>query len=143
MIKLLVLGMVVWALGMALFSSASDGAARSADAGEAERLLSHDVYFTLNDGSDEAKRKLVGECKKYLAKHPGVVFFAAGAREAQLERPVNDRDFDVALHIVFSTRADHDRYQTSEGHLRFIAENKANWKTVRVFDSVAEPIWSD
>ena len=41
----------------------------------------------------------------------------------------------LALLVVFRTQADHDRYQQAERHLRFIAENKANWKRVRVFDS--------
>jgi hypothetical protein len=48
---------------------------------------------------------------------------------------VNDRDFDVALQVMFSDRAAHDRYQTDERHLAFIAENKANWQRVRVFDA--------
>ena len=51
---------------------------------------------------------------------------------------VNDRDFDVALHIVFADQAAHDLYQDAELHHRFIAENKAKWKKVRVFDSVVD-----
>ena len=43
--------------------------------------------------------------------------------------------FDVALHVVFADKAAHDAYQTVEDHLKFIEENKANWKQVRVFDS--------
>ena len=54
---------------------------------------------------------------------------------ADVHRPVNDQDFDVALHVVFRTRADHDRYQKSERHITFIEENKGNWKQSRVFDS--------
>ena len=52
---------------------------------------------------------------------------------------MNDRDFDVALNVVFQDAAAHDAYQKAERHLKFIAENKGNWKKVRVFDSyVAE-----
>ena len=47
---------------------------------------------------------LVDACKKYLADHPGVVFFAAGTLNHELNRPVNDRDFDVALHVVFDSQ---------------------------------------
>jgi Stress responsive A/B Barrel Domain len=101
-------------------------------------LLSHDVYFTLKDESAAAKKKLVAACKKYLAKHPGEVFFAAGTRAEDLKREVNDQDFDVALHIVFQSQADQDRYQEAPRHLQFIAENKENWKKVRVFDSVVQ-----
>jgi hypothetical protein len=44
----------------------------------------------------------------------------------------------VALHIVFATKEDHDRYQTATAHVQFVEENKADWKQVRVFDSVVE-----
>src|SRR5947208_3630629 len=98
-------------------------------------MLSHDVYFTLKDNSPRAKDELVAACKKYLSKHPGTVFFAAGTLVDDLKREVNDRDFDVALHVVFTDLAAHDKYQEAERHKRFIDENKANWKKVRVFDS--------
>ncbi|MSQ94503.1 MAG: Dabb family protein [Gemmataceae bacterium] len=99
-------------------------------------MLAHNVFFSLNDSSAAAKTKLVEACKKYLAQHPGTVFFACGTRATELHRPVNDLDFDVALHVVFQTKADHDAYQTAPLHDQFIAENKANWKNVRVFDSL-------
>ena len=77
----------------------------------ARRCSRHDVFFALKDNSAAAKDKLVAACKKYLTKHPGEVFFAAGTLAEDLNRPVNDRDFDVALHIVFADRAAHDKYQ--------------------------------
>jgi hypothetical protein len=101
-------------------------------------MLAHMVYFSLKDNSAAAKEKLVAACKKYLNKHPGTVFFGAGTLVEDLKRPVNDRDFDVALHIVFENRAAHDRYQTAKRHVQFIEENKDNWTKVRVFDSVVE-----
>jgi hypothetical protein len=104
----------------------------------AESMLSHDVYFSLKDNSAEAKKKLVEACKKYLAKHPGTVFFAAGTLCEELNRPVNDREFDVALHVVFENKAAQDKYQDAPLHLQFIEENKANWSKVRVFDSYVE-----
>ena len=97
----------------------------------------HDVFFTLNDNSDAAVQKLVDDCYKYLKDHDGVVFFAAGSRAKEYTREVNDHDFDVALHVVFKDKSYHDQYQTDEQHLKFIAENKLNWKQVRVFDSIA------
>jgi hypothetical protein len=99
-------------------------------------MLSHDVYFALKDNSAKAKQQLVDACKKYLSKHLGEVFFAVGTLAADLNREVNDRDFDVALHIVFTDQAAHDKYQDAERHQQFIGENKANWKKVRVFDSI-------
>jgi len=102
--------------------------------------LSHDVYFTLNDNSDAAKTRLVEACKKYLSGHPGTVFFACGTLAKELDRDVNDLGFEVALHIVFDGMASHDAYQTAPRHDQFIAENKDNWKTVRVFDSIVETV---
>jgi len=104
----------------------------------AATLLSLDVYFSLKDNSPAAKQKLVDACKKYLSGHDGTVFFAAGVLASDLDRPVNDREFDVALHIVFKDKAAHDKYQDAERHKQFIEENKDNWKKVRVFDSVVE-----
>ncbi|MFO0907907.1 MAG: Dabb family protein [Isosphaeraceae bacterium] len=98
-------------------------------------MLAHNVYFTLEDSSDAAIDALVASCKKYLADHPGVVFFAAGKLQPELNRPVNDRGFHVALHVVFDSLASHDAYQDAPLHHQFIAENKPNWKQVRVFDS--------
>jgi hypothetical protein len=98
-------------------------------------MLAHNVYFTLNDAGEPAQRSLVEACHRYLKDHPGVVFFAAGTLVTDLQRPVNDREFHVGLHVVFRDRRAHDDYQKAESHLRFIEENKANWKQVRVFDS--------
>ena len=101
-------------------------------------MLAHNVYFTLNDSSPEAVDRLVRACHQYLKNHPGVELFAAGTLVGDLDRDVNDRDFHVALHVVFSDRESHDRYQQAEDHLTFIAEQKENWKQVRVFDSNVE-----
>ena len=99
--------------------------------------LVHNVYFTLNDNSPAAKQKLVDACHKYLTDHPGTVYFSAGTLAEEYNRPVNDRGYDVALHVVFDGRPSHDAYQVAPRHLEFSAENKANWKPVRVFDSDA------
>ena len=98
-------------------------------------MLAHNVYFTLTDNSETAKAALLTACNTYLTGHPGVVFFAAGLLQAGLDRPVNDRGFDVALHVVFDSLASHDAYQEAPRHLQFVQENRANWKQVRVFDS--------
>lgn len=98
-------------------------------------MLGHMVYFTLKDRSPQAVAKLVEDCRKYLSGHPGTVFFAAGTLVEDLARPVNQRDWDVALQLVFESRAAHDAYQQHPRHLTFIEENKANWERVRVYDA--------
>jgi hypothetical protein len=101
----------------------------------ADGALSHDVFFSLNDASDAAKGTLVAACQKYLSGHEGTVFFSVGTLAQELQREVNDRDFDVALHVTFKDKASHDKYQEHPRHKQFIEENRANWKKVRVFDS--------
>jgi hypothetical protein len=100
--------------------------------------LAHHVFFQLNDASEASTQKLIDACKKYLDGHEGVVDFSVGRREPELDRPVNDAGYDVSLHVVFRDRAAHDVYQTAPRHLEFIALEKPNWKSVRVFDSNLE-----
>jgi hypothetical protein len=100
-----------------------------------EPQLSHAVFFALKDKSPQAAERLAAECRKYLQGHPGEVYFSTGVRVPDLQREVNDRDFQVSLLVVFKTRADHDRYQTAPRHLEFIKVNQASWEKVRVFDS--------
>src|SRR5271167_4699952 len=101
-----------------------------------DNLLAHNVFFSLKDRSPAGKAKLLAACKQYLTGHPGEVFFAAGVVAEALDRPVNDRDFDVGLHIVFQDQAAHDAYQDAPRHHEFIAASKDNWAKVRVFDSL-------
>jgi hypothetical protein len=97
--------------------------------------LAHIVYFSLEDSSPAKIEQLIQACHRDLSGHPGTVYFSVGKLNPDLKRPVNDLDFDVALHVVFEDRLAHDRYQSDPRHLRFIEENKPTWKKVRVFDS--------
>ena len=100
-----------------------------------EPMIGHMVFFTLTDKSPAKVQALVAACEKYLTKHQGEAYYSAGPRAKEFNRDVNDQDWDVALHLVFKSKADHDKYQDDKRHLQFIEENKANWKKVRVFDS--------
>src|SRR4051794_38976988 len=77
-------------------------AARSA---EKERPLAHMVFFTLKDHSSSARKAFIASCKKYLTDHEGTVSFSVGAIAEDVEEPVSVRDFDVALHVVFESKA--------------------------------------
>jgi hypothetical protein len=94
------------------------------------------VYFTLKDHSPAKIDELVKACQTYLNIQPGILFFAAGTCDRELNREVNDLDWHVALHLVFVDRPAHDLYQTDPDHKTFIEEQKANWARVRVFDSL-------
>ena len=93
------------------------------------------MFFTLADSNDANRAKLIEACKKYLDQHEGVVYFGVGVRAPEYDREVNDRDYDVALHLVFATAKDQDVYQTHPRHVKFVEECKGLWKQVRVFDS--------
>ncbi len=98
--------------------------------------LAHNVFFKLKDNSPANVQALVDACKKYLNVQAGIVFFAAGSICRELNRDVNDQDWDVGLHLVFVDKPAHDAYQEDATHNKFIAENKSNWAAVRVFDSL-------
>jgi hypothetical protein len=99
------------------------------------RPLAHNVYFSLKDPTPANIEALNAACHKYLNGHDGLVYFGAGPLVEELARPVNQRDFHIALVTVFKDKAAHDQYQTHPRHLQFIAENKETWASVRVFDS--------
>lgn len=101
-------------------------------------MLSHDVYFALKDNSPPARQQFLAACKKYLTGHPDVFWFGVGPLAEEMARDVNDRGFDVALHLVFKTKAAHDTYAVSDRHQAFIKETRDGWKSVRVFDSYVE-----
>jgi hypothetical protein len=123
---------------LTLLAIALPAGADQAGGGAKALVLAHDVYFALNDASAEARTRLIEACKKYLSGHEGAVSFAVGTLAGEMNRPVNDREYDVSLHVYFKDRAAHDKYQDHPRHKQFIAENQANWKKVRVFDSWVE-----
>lgn len=97
--------------------------------------IAHHVFFTLTDQSESATQRLVDSCNQYLDGHPGVTYFAVGRRHPELVREVNDKEYDVSLHLVFEDRKAHDDYQVASRHKQFIEEQKSNWANVRIFDS--------
>lgn len=99
------------------------------------RPLGHMVFFSLKERTPQNRDRMVAACQKYLTGHPGTVSFSTGTIAEDLAAEVNDRDFDVALHLVFADKAAHDAYQVHPRHLKFIEENKDLWAKVRVFDS--------
>jgi Stress responsive A/B Barrel Domain len=101
--------------------------------------VAHTVYFSLHDTSPPARARLIAAAQELLSGHDGVLHFSVGTLAEGLSRPVNVRDFEVSLHFIFEHMAAHDLYQTHPRHLRFMAENRANWKAVRVFDSNVAP----
>ena len=108
-------------------------------AAEPEGGLSHVVIFTLKDQSKSSREAFVASCQKYLTGHEGVRSFSVGTIAEDVVEPVSDRDFDVAIHLVFTGKAASDAYQKSPRHQQFVAENKASFAKVRVFDTYLAP----
>ena len=48
-------------------------------------MLAHTVFFSLNDRSEAAVQKMLGDCRKYLSNHPGILFFACGTPNQELQ----------------------------------------------------------
>jgi hypothetical protein len=117
------------------FVAGEKNAVAAENAPSAEKQLGHMVFFTLKDRTPEAQKKLVALCQKYLGEHPGTVYFSVGAMAPEMDRDVNDRDFDVALHLIFKNKKAQDDYQVAPRHLSFVEEGKPMWAKVRVFDS--------
>lgn len=97
-------------------------------------MLAHSVFFMLKDRTPQAAAALVAACQQHLTGHPGTLAFGVGTCSGY-DRQVNDRDYDVALHIVFDSHASHDAYQVAPRHHTFVAENSTGWAKVRVFDA--------
>ena len=124
--SLLMLAAVIGLAGWVWEASAAKGSGK---------MMAHMVYFTLNDPTAANKDALIAACHKYLTGHEGTVFYAAGPRAEDADRDVNDKDFDVALQMVFDSKASQDKYQTHARHLEFIKAAKPLYKSVRVFDA--------
>jgi hypothetical protein len=90
-----------------------------------------------HSGADRGE--LAAACKRYLSGHEGTVFFATGTLARDVNREVNDHDFEVSLHLVFSSKAAHDQYQQHPRHPNVIEENPDTWEKVRMFDSYLSP----
>jgi hypothetical protein len=129
--RFLAAALLACSLAMAL------GMSRAHD--EGKRPLAHMVMFTLKDRSPEARAKFVKSCHKYLKDHEGTTHFSVGTIAEDVVEPVSDRDFDVALHLIFESKEAEAKYIEHERHTKFVEENKDQFARVRVFDSYLTP----
>lgn len=115
----------------ALFAGALLPAAEAA-----EPQVAHAVFFTLNDRSPRSREAFVATCEKYLSGHKGGVSFSVGTIAEDIQEPgISDREFDVAVHVVFEDKAMLAAYHKSGRHDQFVAAIKGKVAKVRVFDS--------
>ena len=100
-----------------------------------EPQIGHMVYFALKEPTKENQDFFIAAGKKYLKDIEGIVYFSVGTRGEAFARDVNDKDWQVALHIVFKDKACHDKYSDHPRHKEFIADCLGKVAKVRVFDA--------
>jgi len=102
-------------------------------------MIMHSTYFKLKNGSSQDTREsYMGACREYLSASKGMMSFWVGERAVGAERPVNDRNFDIAMHQVFLNKDAFERYNGQDPrHDQFVAEvdRWAAGTTRRVLDS--------
>jgi hypothetical protein len=111
------------------------GMTEISQAADKEPNIGHIVFFKLKDGSADSRKKLVEACDKYLSGHDGTIYYSAGVIGESFKRDVNDRDWDVALHLIFKDKASLDKYHAHKRHDAFVDYLKPVVDKVRVFDS--------
>ena len=122
-------------LAVLLAGAVMPTAAPEAEKTLADPQLAHAVYFTLKDQSAKSRESFVAICEKYLTGHRGAVSFAVGTIAEDVKEPVSDREFDVALHVVFENKTMLAEYLKSGRHDQFVAAIQGLVAKVRVFDS--------
>lgn len=97
----------------------------------------HTVFFWLTPGLSAAERDNFVAGAKALSAAPTVAACYVSAPASTPKRDVTDHSFDYSLHLLFANVADHDAYQISDVHLKFVAEQAAKFATVKVYDGEA------
>jgi hypothetical protein len=107
-------------------------------AGQPPRLM-HSIYFSLADKSDESIKKFTDICMKYLSDHAGICVFAIGGL-ANMKRDVSITNYDVAMNILWKSKAYYSAYLTSKEHDAFFPATQGMILDTYIFDSyVMEP----
>ncbi|MCC6353661.1 MAG: Dabb family protein [Verrucomicrobiae bacterium] len=97
-------------------------------------MFSHVVIFWTDPAKPAAADDLVAGAKRYLNKQPGILHFHVG-KMAKSHRDVVDQSYQVALNIVFDSKASQDAYQDDPAHVEFIEKVfRPNCRKVLVYD---------
>jgi hypothetical protein len=97
-------------------------------------MFSHVVIFWTDPAKPSAADDLLAGAEKWLRPIPGVLHFHVG-KMASSHRPVVDQTYQVALNLVFTSKAAQDTYQDHPLHMEFVEKAfKPNCKRVVVYD---------
>ena len=99
--------------------------------------LVHDTYFGLADRRPKTREVFLSSLQRYLspARHRGMVEFRLSCRAVEMKRRVNDREFDVLMHMVFEDLEAYNKYRESDPHNEWIDLYGSLSSDRRVFDS--------
>lgn len=100
-------------------------------------MLVHTVVFWLRKDLTAAQREAFRNTGlESLRAVPSVSQLFIGSPAPIPPRPVVDASYDFAITAVFADRAAHDAYQIDPVHKAFVADFKANWERVQIYDAV-------
>ena len=103
-----------------------------------QRPLMHSTYFRLKDRSQTSCETYVAACTRYLSISKGIIGFWVGQLGEDFRRPVNDLNFDVAMHIAFENFAAWAAYNDDPNHKQFVQAVGSLAESRRVFDIYLE-----
>lgn len=97
-------------------------------------MFSHIVVFWTKPELPHAAEDLLAGAKRLLPGIPGVVQFHAG-KMSPSPRAVVDQSYQVALNMVFASKAAEQAYQTHPQHVEFVEKVfKPNCSKVLIYD---------
>jgi Stress responsive A/B Barrel Domain len=82
-------------------------------------MFSHIVIFWTNPALPDAADELVDGAIKYLKTIPHIIQFHVG-KMSPSPRPVVDQTYQVALNLVFPSKAAEQAYQVHPQHIEFV-----------------------
>jgi hypothetical protein len=100
--------------------------------------FAHMIFFKLSDTSKTVVRDFIGLCVKYLSNHAGQQHFSVGTRALQISRDVSAKNFDIAVHMIFSDISAYQAYAQSAQHEDFITQSAGMSPERIVYDSFVQ-----
>ena len=82
-------------------------------------MFSHIVIFWTNPADPRAADELIAGANKHLKDIPGMMTFHVG-KMSPSPRPVVDQSYQVALNLIFPSKAAEQAYQVHPQHIEFV-----------------------
>jgi hypothetical protein len=98
-------------------------------------MLVHTVYFWLKPDLTPAQRADFRQGVESLGGIKSIEKIYIGTPAATEKRPVIDHSFDFGLTVLCKDTAAEKAYQVDPIHLAFVANHKAKWTRVQVYDA--------